>query len=132
MRTGLVGSATALSLFVTGCRTLEPPGGQNSHWLDTLIAQFQSAPVGNPPRSVYRYTYHGQTVYYVPAQCCDQFSTLYDADGHVLCAPDGGITGKGDGRCPDFLTGRTNEVLIWRDARQRGSALIHVAGPRVA
>lgn len=87
------------------------------HWLAVLIADFQSAPVGNPPQSIYRYTYKGQTVYYVPPQCCDQFSTLYDASGRVLCAPDGGISGRGDGKCPAFLQERTNEALVWRDNR---------------
>ena len=55
--------------------------------------------------------------YYVPPQCCDQFSTLYDADGAVICAPDGGITGRGDGKCPDFFQSRTNEKLFWEDSR---------------
>lgn len=86
-------------------------------WVGVLIAKFQSAPVGNPPQSIYRYTYHGQTVYYVPPQCCDQPSTLYDGAGHLMCAPDGGITGAGDQRCPDFFQQRTNEELVWRDTR---------------
>jgi hypothetical protein len=116
MRGGLLCCA-AMSILVAGCRAPAPPAGQNPPWLDTLIAEFQSEAVGNPPRSIYQYTYHGQTVYYVPAQCCDEFSTLYASDGSVLCAPDGGITGKGDGRCPDFLTTRTDEVLIWSDPR---------------
>lgn len=86
-------------------------------WVVALIAQFQSAPVGNPPQSIYRYTYKGQTVYYVPPQCCDQYSTLYDAGGQVLCAPDGGIDGRGDGKCPGFLQERTDGALVWRDSR---------------
>jgi len=117
MRTSLLCSAVALSIFAAGCRPSEAPPNQNPAWLDTLIAEFQSEPVGNPPRSIYQYTYRGQTVYYVPAQCCDQFSTLYDSNGNVLCAPDGGLTGMGDNRCPDFLTDRSSEVLIWRDSR---------------
>lgn len=117
MRAGLLCSGAALSIFMAGCRPPAGPGNQNPPWLDTLIAEFQSEPVGNPPRSIYQYTYQGRTVYYVPAQCCDQFSTLYDAEGNVLCAPDGGITGMGDGRCPDFFSARTDEVLIWRDPR---------------
>lgn len=58
-------------------------------------------------------------MYYVPPQCCDQFSTLYDANGNVICAPDGGFFGTGDGRCPDFFTDRTNEKLVWNDGRTR-------------
>lgn len=88
-------------------------------WLTELISRFDSAPVGNPPQSVYRFQYKGQTVYYVPPQCCDQFSTLYDVNGRVLCAPDGGITGHGDGKCPDFFQRRTDGALVWQDARPR-------------
>jgi leucyl-tRNA synthetase len=73
-----------------------------------LIGRYQSEPVTNPPRSVVRYDYKGAVVYFVPAQCCDAFATLYDANGRVMCAPEGGITGRGDGRCPDFLAERRN------------------------
>ena len=93
------------------------PSG-NPAWVDTLIKQFQDAPVGNPPQSIWRYQYNGQTVYYVPAQCCDMFSTLYDANGSVLCAPDGGIDGQGDRKCADFRDQRSDEVLVWKDARE--------------
>ena len=91
----------------------------NPAWVDQLIEQFESEPVGNPPQSIWRYEYNAQVVYYVPAQCCDMFSTLYDADGEVLCAPDGGIDGRGDGQCADFRAQRTGETLIWEDARTR-------------
>jgi hypothetical protein len=92
----------------------------NPKWVDDLIARFSSQPVGNPPQSIYCYEYKSQTVYYVPPQCCDQFSNLYDAEGKVLCAPDGGFTGRGDGRCTDFEKARKNEKLIWKDSRSSG------------
>lgn len=88
-------------------------------WVNDLIIKFKSEPVGNPPQSIWQYTYKKQIVYYVPPQCCDQFSTLYDKDGNIICAPDGGMTGSGDGKCPDFFEERTNEKLIWKDERVR-------------
>jgi len=88
-------------------------------WISEMIETFKSQPVGNPPQSIWQYEYHGQIVYYVPPQCCDQFSVLYDASGNAICAPDGGFSGTGDGHCPDFCQERTNEVLIWRDSRSR-------------
>ena len=91
----------------------------NPQWVKDLITAFQSDPVGNPPQSIWRYEYRHQTVYYIPPQCCDQYSQLYDANGKVVCAPDGGITGDGDGRCPDFFKERTKERLIWQDQRKR-------------
>ena len=92
---------------------------ENPAWVDELIRKFQSEPAGNPPQSIWRYDYNGQTVYYVPPQCCDQFSALYDASGKEICAPDGGLTGRGDGRCPDFFAKRSGEKLVWQDTRAR-------------
>ncbi len=91
----------------------------NPAWVDKLIQQFESDPVGNPVQSIWSYEYDGQVVYYIPPQCCDQYSTLYDTSGSVICAPDGGFTGKGDGKCPDFLSKRTNEQLVWKDSRSQ-------------
>ena len=88
-------------------------------WLAALIDQFKASPVGSPPQSVWRYDYHGQVVFYTPAQCCDQFSILYDINGNILCAPDGGFAGGGDGKCRDFFQERKNGVLVWRDTRMR-------------
>jgi hypothetical protein len=105
----------AMFLLLAGCNTTAV--SINPAWVDKLIQQFENMPVGNPPQSVWRYDYNGQTVYFVSAQCCDMYSVLYDANGVVLCAPDGGFTGKGDGKCPDFIDKRTNEQLIWQDVR---------------
>jgi hypothetical protein len=109
----------ALALAACAGPSPSPTPSGNPAWVDDLIAQFTDAPVGNPPQSIWRYQYNGQDVYYVPAQCCDMFSTLYDASGNVLCAPDGGLDGRGDGKCPDFRDQRTGETLIWQDERTR-------------
>ena len=114
-------------ILVAGCsnptqiETPQPASTQIEapQWVDQLIENFNAEPVGNPPQSIWRYEYKGQVVYYVPAQCCDMFSTLYDASGIVICAPNGGIDGKGDGRCEEFLSKRTREQLIWEDPRER-------------
>jgi hypothetical protein len=86
-------------------------------WLRHLIQDLASQPVANPPASITAFDYRNQTVYFLPSRCCDIASVLYDANGVVLCAPDGGITGQGDGRCPDFFTSRRDERLIWADPR---------------
>lgn len=104
--------------FLWSCSQSTPPN-QNPEWVTRLVAKYLSEPVGNPPQSIWRYEYKGQIVYYVPPQCCDQFSVLYDAGGKVLCAPDGGFSGTGDGRCADFNSERKNEKLVWRDPRTR-------------
>ena len=35
----------------------------------------------------------------------------------VGAEPDGGITGRGDGKCTDFFQTRTDERLWWADTR---------------
>jgi len=82
-----------------------------------LIEDLKSQPVANPPAYVASYEYAGQVVYYVPPRCCDIFGNLYDAQGQLICHPDGGIAGHGDGRCPGFLDQRKNETILWRDTR---------------
>ncbi|WP_231717499.1 DUF6970 domain-containing protein [Hymenobacter sp. DG25A] len=86
-------------------------------WLQKKISALQADKPQNPRARILSYTLEGQTVYYQSAPCCDQFTTLYDAKGKVICQPDGGITGRGDGKCPDFEKNRTNEKLVWEDAR---------------
>jgi hypothetical protein len=105
----------AVILLTVGCSSVTVP--TNPVWVWKLIVQFQLEPVGNPPQSIWRYQFEGRTVYYIPPQCCDMFGSLYDANGTYLCAPDGGITGRGDGRCPNFQSERTNGELLWKDPR---------------
>ncbi len=107
----------ALIILLAGCS--QATQSANPAWLDQLIKKFESEPVANPPLSVWKYEYNNQTVYFVPAHCCDIPSTLYDAQGTILCAPDGGFTGKGDGKCSDFFSNRSGEQLIWQDSRTK-------------
>ena len=116
MKTGLF-ILFSLCFSIISCSQSTSP--DNPDWVEDLIVQYKNETVGNPPQSIWRYNYKNQIVYYVPPQCCDQFSTLYDEKGNELGAPDGGITGNGDGRFTDFFTARTDEKLIWQDSRQR-------------
>jgi hypothetical protein len=120
---------SAIFLITAGCGDGSPAGepeaittsttngASTPEWLSELIATMKAEPVRNPPGKVVRYEYQGQTVYYLAAECCDQLSTLYDADGNVICSPDGGIGGKGDGRCTDFLDARQGGDVVWEDPR---------------
>jgi hypothetical protein len=87
-----------------------------------LIAQYKSVPAGNSPGSIWRYKYKGRVVYYVPPlYCCDIMSRLYDSDGNVMCRPEGGIAGSGDGLCVEFLRARSDGELLWSDGTSQGS-----------
>jgi len=104
-----------MTIFLFACSRDTP--AENPAWINKLIKEFEKNPVGNPPQSIWRYEYNGQVVYFVPAHCCDIPSILYDEDGNILCEPDGGISGAGDGRCPDFFSRRSDEQQIWKDPR---------------
>ena len=62
---------------------------------------------------IIRYSYNDKTVYYFRMPCCDQLNVLYDETGKEICKPDGGITGKGDGKCPDFNANKKDPKQIW-------------------
>lgn len=102
-------------LLLTACTvTATSPDTDVPPWLAAMIRDFERPEVTNEPEIVARYDYKGATVYYIGPRCCDIYSELYDAEGALLCHPDGGITGTGDGRCTDFFDQRRNEVIIWR------------------
>ena len=118
MKYPIIVSSILLSLTFVNCKQ-STSADENPEWIRGLVEKYQNEPLGNSPQSIWRYEYKGQVVYYVPPQCCDQFSALYDTKGSIICAPDGGFTGTGDGHCPDFFPERKNEKLIWKDSRTR-------------
>ena len=81
------------------------------------IEAIMQQPRYNPPATVYRYLYTDKYVYFFSSNCCDQFNYLYDKDCKVICAPSGGITGRGDGRCSNFKQMASDETLVWKDTR---------------
>lgn len=109
---------TAVMLVILGAACATPtPAADAPEWLAGIIAELQSEPVANPPATILMYQYQGRTVYYLRPRCCDVASTVYDSTGAIICSADGGLTGKGDGRCPDFFEKRTDEKLVWHDER---------------
>ncbi len=81
--------------------------------INTIKAQ----PKWNPPAEVSEYIYQGKQVYLFSADCCDQYHQLYDEHCNVLCAPSGGLNGKGDGKCPDFSSAAQFKRVAWKDSR---------------
>lgn len=86
--------------------------------LQDLIKQFEAEKKQNPPRKIYSYQYKGKPVFYVPAICCDFYSDLYDDECKLIGHPDGGFTGRGDGKLPEFIKERKEEMLVWEDMRK--------------
>jgi hypothetical protein len=112
---GLIAAVLFIILQSEGCkkeRTIRlPPCIQGK------IEAISQQPKYNPPATVYRYLYGDRYVYLFSSDCCDQYNYVYDKDCNVICAPSGGITGRGDGRCSNFRQVAGDETLIWKDPR---------------
>jgi hypothetical protein len=77
------------------------------------IDSFKLKEAHEKPQRVLEYIYKGKKVYYVVMPCCDFFNEVYDDKCNFLGAPDGGFTGKGDGKIPDFFEEAKSEKLVW-------------------
>lgn len=64
--------------------------------------------------SILRYKYKGNVVYLALMPCCDRYNLLLDLNYRILCAPSGGFTGNGDGKCIDFESLKQEEKLLWQ------------------
>lgn len=81
------------------------------------IRKIRNKEVYNPPAKVYEWKVDGLTYYYFTSDCCDSYNYLYDESCDVVCAPDGGFSGGGDGNCPNF-NGPIEWTLVWEDDRE--------------
>ncbi len=106
---------TGLILSLTSCEKLDSEIDVPS-CIEKKIDNIKLEEVRNPPAQVWKWEVDEQTYYYVTSDCCDQYNYLYDDNCIVVCAPDGGITGMGDGKCPDF-NGQIEKTLVWEDNR---------------
>lgn len=88
--------------------------GQMPSCLTTKIKVISENPDEGSPLSITRYRYNNQTVYYFVSACCDKYNIVYDSACNILGYPDGGFTGKGDGKMLDFKKEATDGELIWK------------------
>ncbi|WP_242692006.1 DUF6970 domain-containing protein [Aridibaculum aurantiacum] len=106
---------------ITSCATAktvkEPAIAAIPPCLQQKIDSIKAQPQWNPPATVEEYTYHGKRVFLLSAPCCDFFSTVVDEDCNYICAPSGGFTGKGDGKCPNFAAEAEFVKVVWKDER---------------
>lgn len=111
-----------LTLTLASCKAQEANeltlSEETPECIKTKIAEIVAGDVWNPPAKIYSYTYDRQTVYFVSSRCCDIPSIVYNDKCEAICSPDGGFTGRGDGKCTDFYESRSNEQLIWKDTRE--------------
>jgi hypothetical protein len=81
------------------------------------IDSIKALPKWNPPAEVHEYNYQGQQVFLFTSPCCDQYIVALNKNCEYICAPSGGYTGKGDGKCADFYSSAAYVRLVWKDAR---------------
>ncbi len=105
----------ALVLVVLGCEKSDLDLDASS-CIESKIRELKRVEVQNPPAQVWKWEADGNILYYFTSDCCDQYNYLYNENCEIVCAPDGGITGNGDGNCPVFTT-EIEKTLIWEDQR---------------
>lgn len=71
------------------------------------------------PLSVTQFNYQHKNVYYMVAPCCDKYNIVYDSGCNILGYPDGGFTGKGDGKMLNFEKEATDPKVIWEAKNDR-------------
>lgn len=103
-----------LPLLLFSCCKLDLPS-ETPKCIEDKICDLKKGTSQNPPASVLKYVIADTAYYYFSADCCDQFSQLFDENCNLLCAPDGGITGMGDGNCPVNIFTASNVTKIWED-----------------
>src|SRR5512138_2141338 len=72
-----------------------------TEWVRQQIAAFEAGVDAN--RVDGKVVFDGAPLYLIRSPCCDLFDYLYTPEGRTFCAPSGGFTGRGDGKCPPGL-----------------------------
>lgn len=103
-----------LPLLMISCCRVDLPS-DTPKCIEDKICELKKAATTNPPAQVLKYVIANESYYYFSAACCDQFSQLFDANCNLICAPDGGLTGTGDGNCPFDIFTASNVTNIWED-----------------
>ncbi len=108
-----------LPLLAATCKTNKSGGALADipACIQTRIDSIKNLPKWNPPATVEEYRYKGQRVFLFSSDCCDQYNQVLDSSCAYICAPTGGITGGGDGRCSDFEKEAGFVKLVWKDPR---------------
>ncbi len=107
--------AIILISALTGCQT-DQTSDEIPACIKNKITTILNNTVSNPPTQIWKWEVDGKTYFYLTADCCDQFNYLYTTNCEIVCAPDGGFTGNGDGSCPTFNT-EIKKTLVWEDQR---------------
>ena len=109
----------AVSTLATGCSKNEIPN-DIPECVQEKIQAIIDGPAWDPPARCIEYDYLNRTVYYFPQEpfCCNNTSEAFNSNCELVCNPDGGENGLGDGQCPDFYQLASGGVIVWEDSRE--------------
>ena len=108
-------------MFIFGCICMFLFGCKKSDLKDVpvciqkIISQYLNQPKDSRPNSITEYFYNGSFVYYIRSGCCDQYNPVYNDNCNYLGSPDGGFTGKGDFKLPNFFNLATSKRVVWEN-----------------
>ncbi|HYK55988.1 MAG TPA: hypothetical protein VEV15_05880 [Flavisolibacter sp.] len=111
---------TFVILLLVAAQTIKKGKEELPLCLQQKIEEIKQQLKWNPPAEVHEYNYNGKRVFYFSSNCCDRYNVVFDEKCEYVCAPSGGITGKGDGKCADFSTKAQYVKLVWKDDRVPG------------
>lgn len=89
--------AALLAALVSACAEPARDGPTST---DMVGAQLHRRLLVERPEPLRRHVLEGRVYYLALAPCCDRHDYLYNAQGEYICAPSGGFSGSGDGKCP--------------------------------
>ncbi|HEV6966737.1 DUF6970 domain-containing protein [Roseateles sp.] len=96
----------------------EPPPPEGDPAVREQIRRFEAGTLPPVSGMVSMTTPEGRRAYLIYGPCCDHWNRLYDAEARLICAPSGGFTGEGDGKCPAWV----HEAQTWRRLNLPGAA----------
>ena len=97
-----------LVILISGCAQEKPT--QEDKFVKDLIAKEEGEQLGTI-ELVEKCIYKDQTIYHLVAGCCDFFNGVYNKNSDKICST-GGLTRRGDGKCPDFFLKKKKCELI--------------------
>ena len=111
-------AACVLILFSCASARINKSSNAMPSCLSSKIEIMKNDPSQGEPSSISQYSYKGKTVYYVASACCDKYNIVYDSACTLLGYPDGGYSGKGDGKMADFFKEAADKKIIWEKKLQ--------------
>ncbi len=85
----------------------------NTTDLQKLLESYAKSHDNEKPAQIEKWTVDSAIYYHVFPKGADRYSELYNSDLELICHPEGGMVGTGDGKCPDWAKTVKNKEIIW-------------------